>query len=89
MYPGVQQRAQAELDVVVGRHRLPDFDDRDALVYVRAVIMESLRWHNVTPLGIPHRTVADDEIQGYFIPAGTVVMPNIWWAFSPLHDVVW
>ncbi|TFK90539.1 O-methylsterigmatocystin oxidoreductase [Polyporus arcularius HHB13444] len=83
MYPEVQQRAQAELDAVVGRHRLPDFDDREALVYVRAVIMESLRWHNVTPLGIPHRTVADDEIQGYFIPAGTIVVPNIW---ACMHD---
>ncbi|KAI0715645.1 O-methylsterigmatocystin oxidoreductase [Cerioporus squamosus] len=83
MFPEVQQKAQAELDAVVGRHRLPDLDDRGALVYLQAVIMESLRWHNVVPLGIPHRTVADDEIQGYFIPAGTTLVPNIW---ACMHD---
>ncbi|KAI0373871.1 cytochrome P450 [Pilatotrama ljubarskyi] len=78
LYPDVLKKAQAELDAVVGRHRLPDFHDRDALVYVRAVIKEALRWHVVVPLGIPHRTVKDDVLDGYFIPAGTVIIPNTW-----------
>ena len=78
LYPEAQKKAHAELDAVVGRKRLPELDDREALVYVKAVVMESLRWHNVTPLGIAHRTIVDDEIQGYFIPAGTVLVANIW-----------
>lgn len=50
-YPEVQERAQKEIDAVVGIHRLPDFDDRPSLPYVDAVLRETLRWHPVFPLG--------------------------------------
>nr|VWO96823.1 N/A [Ganoderma boninense] len=81
--PDVQKKAQAELSTVVGSKRLPDFDDRDALLYVNAIVKETLRWFNVAPLGISHRTVEDDEFRGYFIPAGTIITPNIW---ACMHD---
>ncbi|TBU44098.1 hypothetical protein BD309DRAFT_61703 [Dichomitus squalens] len=32
-----------ELDAVVGSHRLPDFADRDSLVYINALIWEAMR----------------------------------------------
>ncbi|KAL1941769.1 hypothetical protein VTO73DRAFT_6769 [Trametes versicolor] len=80
-FPEVQEKARTELDAVVGPHRLPDFNDRDALPYVCAVIKECMRWHAIAPLGIPHRLVQDDEYRGYLIPKGTLVIPNIW-AFS-------
>jgi cytochrome P450 len=51
LYPQVQRRAQAELDVVVGRDRLPTFDDRPRLPYVEALCKELLRWQMVTPIG--------------------------------------
>ena len=50
--PAVQKRAQAEIDVVVGRGRLPDFGDYENLPYVNAVCMEVKRWHPVVPLGM-------------------------------------
>lgn len=78
LYPEVLRKAQAELDAVVGPNRLPDFEDRDALVYVNAIIKEALRWHVVTPLSVPHCTLEDDVFNGYFIPAGTTILPNIW-----------
>lgn len=77
-YPEAQRKAQAELDAVVGPNRMPTFDDRESLVYVNAVIKESLRWFNVTPLGISHRSVEDDVISGYFVPAGSILIANIW-----------
>lgn len=80
LYPDVQKRAQAELDAVVGPGRLPDHSDTDALVYINAVIKETLRWHVVLPLGVPHRTLEDDEVNGYFIPAGTTIIANVWYA---------
>lgn len=80
LYPEVQKKAQAELDAVVGPDRLPDYNDRDKLVYVNAIIKESLRWHNVLPM-ITHRTVEDDEFRGCFIPAGTTILVNVWYAF--------
>ena len=78
MHPAVQQKAQEELDRVVGGDRLPDFDDRNSLPYVNALLKEVLRWHIVLPLGVPHRATADDEYNGYFIPKGTIVFSNIW-----------
>ena len=51
LHPHVWKRAQAEIEVVVGTSRLPDFSDRAALPYVEAIIRETLRWHPVGPLG--------------------------------------
>lgn len=50
-HPGVQKKAQAEIASVVGRDRLPDFDVRDQLPYINAIIKETMRWQPVTPLG--------------------------------------
>lgn len=50
LHPEVQQRAQAEIDAVVGGHRLPEFSDREFLPYVNAIVKETMRWQNVTPL---------------------------------------
>ena len=80
LYPNVLQKAQYELDAVVGPHRLPNFSDYESLPYVNAVIAETLRWHNVAPTGAPHLTTADEVLRGYFIPAGSLVIPNIWYA---------
>lgn len=50
-YPGVQKRAQAELDRVVGTDRLPTYDDRADLPYVEALMREMLRCHPPVPAG--------------------------------------
>lgn len=83
LYPEVQKKAQAEIDAVIGTNRLPDFGDRHSLPYINAVIKESMRWHLVTPLAIPHMATHNDEYDGYYIPKGTVMLGNAW---SILHD---
>ena len=70
----VQKKAQSELDAVVGPERLPSISDRDMLPYVNAIVKETLRWHSVLPMNFPHVSTAEDEINGYFIPKGTVVI---------------
>ncbi|KAI0259891.1 cytochrome P450 [Gloeopeniophorella convolvens] len=82
-YPEVQRKAQEEIDKIVGTSRLPDFSDQDSLPYVGAVLKETMRWHPVSPLGVPHRAVQNDTYDGYFIPAGSVIMGNAWAIF---HD---
>ena len=79
MYPEVQKRAQKEIDEVVGRSRLPGLEDRANLPYVNAVIKESLRWLPSAPLGIPHAAQADDEVHGFHIPKGAILIPSTWW----------
>ena len=76
--PDVQRKAQAELDAVVGPHRLPNHDDTGSLPYVNAIVRESLRWQGVSPFGIAHYTNEDLEYRGWFIPKGTVLLPQIW-----------
>ncbi|KAJ7321576.1 cytochrome P450 [Mycena albidolilacea] len=76
--PGIQSKVQAELDAVVGRSRLPTFADRDHLPYLQATVREALRWHPTDPIGLPHQSTEDDWYEGYFIPKGTICIPNIW-----------
>ncbi|KAI4594709.1 hypothetical protein KJ359_007512 [Pestalotiopsis sp. 9143b] len=73
-------RAQRDLDEVVGRERMPHFDDQPRLAYIWAVLHELLRWRPVIAGGIPHRYMgaADDEFRGYRIPAGSFVIANHW-----------
>lgn len=52
LYPDTQRKAQAELDAVIGQHRVPDFSDYDSLPYINALAKETMRWHLVTLLGI-------------------------------------
>ncbi|KAG2367963.1 cytochrome P450 [Suillus spraguei] len=87
--PEVQTKAHAEIDRVVGKDRLPEFNDRPALPYVEAILRETLRWHPVVPFGVPHATTTSDVYNGYFIPKGVAVFPNTWKACSLMamtHD---
>ncbi|THU75931.1 cytochrome P450 [Dendrothele bispora CBS 962.96] len=77
-YPETQKRAQAELDAVIGRDRIPIFADRDRLPYICAMIKEILRWHPVDPVGLPHCSIEDDWYKGYFIPKGSICIANVW-----------
>ena len=45
------RKAQAEIDRVVGRDRLPTFNDRPHLPYIRAIVREILRWRPAGPMG--------------------------------------
>ena len=83
LYPQVQQKAQEEIDRVVGNKRLPKMDDHDNLPYVNALVKEVLRWHPVGPMGLPHMTSKDDIFHGYLIPKGAIVLANIWYALIP------
>ncbi|KIY45174.1 cytochrome P450 [Fistulina hepatica ATCC 64428] len=76
LFPEAQARAQAEIDAVVGTDRFPTFEDRAQMTYMNALVLEVYRWHIALPSGFPHRLMEDDTYNGFFIPAGTVVMPN-------------
>ncbi|KAL4077431.1 cytochrome P450 [Scleroderma citrinum] len=85
LYPRVMKKAQAELDAVIGTKKLPTFADRPSLPYLEALLTELLRWHTPGPVTI-RCTPTDDTYGGYFIPAGSYVFVNIWYARGILHD---
>ncbi|KAG1753720.1 cytochrome P450 [Suillus paluster] len=80
--PDVQKKAQVEIDAVVGPDRLPSFADRDSLPYIEALVKEVLRWNAVAPNGGPRRVTEDDIHDGYYIPKGSLVMPNVWFMLN-------
>jgi len=88
--PDIQKRAQAELDALTSRTRLPTSSDKDSLPYTTAILKETHRWHPVAPMSLPHATTQEDVVNGYRIPKGAVVMANTWSVrlfppFSILH----
>ncbi|KAF5314926.1 hypothetical protein D9619_007168 [Psilocybe cf. subviscida] len=76
--PDAQRKAQEEIDRIVGRDRLPTYDDWEALPYTEAILREVLRWRPVLPIGVPHRVTDDDIYKGYLIPKGSLVISNVW-----------
>ncbi|KDQ14757.1 hypothetical protein BOTBODRAFT_32517 [Botryobasidium botryosum FD-172 SS1] len=80
IFPEAQKKAQQEIDRVIGSNsgRLPTLEDREDLPYVESIWKETLRWLPVTPLGAPHLVTEDDTYGGYYIPAQSTVLANIW-----------
>ncbi|KAK7446349.1 hypothetical protein VKT23_014555 [Stygiomarasmius scandens] len=78
LYPDVMHKAQAQIDQVVGRGRLPSFADLDNLHYIRAIVREVLRWRPAGPIALPRSVNKDDWYNGCFIPKGTLVLVNVW-----------
>ncbi|KIK53247.1 hypothetical protein GYMLUDRAFT_179168 [Collybiopsis luxurians FD-317 M1] len=80
--PEAQTRAQAEIDEVIGRDRLPSLRDRENLLYLNALVTEAIRWHSVAPFNF--RRVMEDDVQnGYLIPKNSTIVINQW---QLLHD---
>ncbi|KAI1297494.1 putative cytochrome P450 oxidoreductase [Xylaria venustula] len=78
--PQALTKARGEMEDLIGIDengdllRRPSFEDRPQLKYLANVLHESTRWQPLSPLGVPHATLADD---GYHIPAGSVIYPNV------------
>ncbi|KAF9078787.1 cytochrome P450 2 Le.CYP2 [Rhodocollybia butyracea] len=77
-YPDVQSKGRAEIDRVIGRDRLPTFEDRQSLPYVESIYREIMRIHPPLPLGLFHVSTEDDFYRGYHIPKGCAVVSNVW-----------
>ncbi|KAG8158553.1 hypothetical protein KVR01_011675 [Diaporthe batatas] len=79
LFPHVQEKAQEELERVIGNERLPTWDDRSSLHYIRGVVEETLRWAPSPISGaVPHSAREEDVYNGMKITKGSIVMMNIW-----------
>ncbi|TFK25350.1 cytochrome P450 [Coprinopsis marcescibilis] len=60
-----------ELDSIVKPGQLPDFDSQQSLLYISAIVNETLRWRNIVPQ-------VEDEYRGYRLLAQSIIIPNAW-----------
>ncbi|KAM6262222.1 cytochrome P450 2J2-like [Porphyrio hochstetteri] len=77
IHPEIQARVQAEIDAVIGQARRPALEDRSNMPYTNAVIHEVQRKSNIIPFNVPRLTVKDTVLDGFHIPKGTVLLPNL------------
>lgn len=76
--PHVLKKAREELELQVGRKRQVEEEDMKNLVYLNAIIKETLRLYPAGPLLGPHESMEDCTVAGYHIPAGTRLWANLW-----------
>ncbi len=84
-HPEIEQRLWEEIDTVL-HGEYPTVAHLPQLPYVHMVINEALRLYPITA-SIPRRTLTNDTICGYRIPAKHVVFANIYAAH--LHPAYW
>ncbi|XWS25551.1 hypothetical protein CRYUN_Cryun27aG0077700 [Craigia yunnanensis] len=77
-HPEVLEKAQTEMDKVVGQGRLMEESDLASLPYLHCIISETMRIKPVGPLLLPHESSKDCEVGGYRIPRGTMLLVNAW-----------
>ncbi|KAI3686720.1 hypothetical protein L1987_80404 [Smallanthus sonchifolius] len=70
--------AQEELEIHVGRDRNVEESDMSNLVYLQAIIKETMRLYPAAPLSVPHESTEDCIVGGYTVPKGTHLWVNIW-----------
>jgi cytochrome P450/nitrite reductase/ring-hydroxylating ferredoxin subunit len=73
-YPEVRRRLQEEVDAVLGgADMLPDIQAARKLVYLQAVVNETMRLRPVAPI-LAHDTNTDLDLAGVHLPKGTSLM---------------
>ena len=78
LHTDIQSKIHEELDRVIGMDRMPTLQDRKDLPYTGAALYEIQRMATIVPLSVPHGTAYDTKLAGYDIPAGTLILPNLW-----------
>ena len=77
-YPDIQKKIQAEIDVVVGRNRLPQMSDVKNLPYTNAALLEIRRHVTLVPLGDFKASNEETSLCGYRISTSATIITNIY-----------
>ncbi|KAF6029019.1 CYP2D6 [Bugula neritina] len=75
-HPQVQTRIQKEIDEVMGK-TTPSLAHQPEMNFTNSAITEIKRYVNLVSINLPHAATEDAIFQGFFIPKGAVVLPNL------------
>ncbi|KDP41656.1 hypothetical protein JCGZ_16063 [Jatropha curcas] len=75
--PEILEKAQSEIDIVVGRDNLVAESDIPKLPYLRCIINEVMRLYPVGLL-LHHESSEECSVGGYRVPRGTMLLVNLW-----------
>lgn len=79
-HPEAMEKLKNEIKEIKGDHKwcYVNEDDLDKMVYLKAIIKETLRLHPPIPLLVPRESTQHIKLRGYDIKRGTRVMINAW-----------
>ncbi|KAI0504814.1 hypothetical protein KFK09_015767 [Dendrobium nobile] len=72
------KKARTEIDDLIGHHRLLSESDLPNLPYLHCIISETLRLYPAAPLLVAHESSSECVIDGYDVPAGTMLLVNVY-----------
>ncbi|KAI3966291.1 hypothetical protein MKW92_004933 [Papaver armeniacum] len=75
-HPHMLKKAHDEMDTHVGKERQVNDSDIKNLVYLQAIVKETMRLYPAAPLST-RKSIEDSTIAGYHIPSGTQLVLNI------------
>ncbi|EFJ19521.1 hypothetical protein SELMODRAFT_111024 [Selaginella moellendorffii] len=83
LHPEIQSKLRHEITSIVGKSKVAE-SDLQKMVFLQAVVKETLRMHPPGPLlSWARLAIHDVSLSGHHVPAGTTAMVNMW---SITHD---
>ncbi|XP_050215285.1 cytochrome P450 CYP82D47-like [Mercurialis annua] len=76
--PHVMRKAQQEIDIHIGKERQVRESNINNLIYLNAIVKETMRLYPAGPLSVPHESMEDCTVAGYHVPRGTRLLTNLW-----------
>ncbi|KAI3451536.1 hypothetical protein Pfo_008201 [Paulownia fortunei] len=73
----ILKKAQEELDKHIGRERRVNESDINKLVYLQAIVKETLRLYPAAPLSAAREFSKDSNVEDYHIPKGTWLIDSL------------
>lgn len=73
----IQAKCHDAIANALGDAQLPTLSDKSKLAYIEAVIFETQRFYNITPITGPRRVLRETTLGGYVLPKNTTVLMGL------------